>query len=61
MWKGVEVKKTKRLTHEELKKQLIKSIVINEVVETNELNKQAEEVQDHPRKQQSDSKVRKHH
>ena len=46
MWKGVEVKKTKRLTHEEQKKQLIESSVINEVVETNELNKQAEEVQD---------------
>ena len=45
MWKGVEVKKTKRLTHEEIKKQLIESIVINQVVETDELNKQAEEVQ----------------
>ena len=41
------VKKTKRLTHEEIKKQLIESIFINEVVETDELNKQAEEVQ-HP-------------
>ena len=40
------VKKTKRLTHEEVKKQLIESMVVNEVVETNELNKQAEEVQD---------------
>ena len=40
------VKKTKRLTHEEIKKQLIESIVINEVVETDELNKQVEEVQD---------------
>ena len=41
------VKKTKILTHEEIKKQLIESIFINEVVETDELNKQAEEVQ-HP-------------
>ena len=45
MWKGGEVKKTKRLTHEEVKKQLIESMVVNEVVETDELNKQVEEVQ----------------
>ena len=42
MWKGVELKKMKRLTHEEVKKQLIESFVINEVVETDELNKQAD-------------------
>ena len=42
MWKGVEVKKMKKLTHEEAKKQLIESIVINEVVETDDLNKQAD-------------------
>ena len=46
MWKGVDSKKMKRLTHEEVKKQLIESMVVNEVVETYELNKQAEEVQD---------------
>ena len=46
MWKGADSKRTKRLTHEEIKKQFIESIVINEVVETDELNKQAEEVQD---------------
>ena len=45
MWKGSDAKKTKRLTHEEIKKQLIESIVINDVVETDELNKKAEEVQ----------------
>ena len=45
MWKGGEVKKTKRLTHEEVKKQLIEPMVVNEVVETDELNKQVEEVQ----------------
>ena len=45
MWKGADSKKTKRLTHEEVNKQLIESIVINEVVETDELNKKAEEVQ----------------
>ena len=46
MWKGSDVKKTKRLTHEEIKRQLSESIVINDVIETKELNKQAEEVQD---------------
>ena len=45
MWKGSDIKKTKRLTHDEIKKQLIKSIVINYVIKTDELNKQAEEVQ----------------
>ena len=46
MWKGAEVKKTGKLTRDEIKKQLIESIVVNEVVESDELNKQAEEVQD---------------
>ena len=46
MWKGSDVKKTKRLTHEEIKRQLSESIVINDVIETKELNKLAEEVQD---------------
>ena len=45
MWKGAEVKKTKRLTHDKIKKQLIELMVVNEVVESDELNKQAEEVQ----------------
>ena len=45
MWKVSDVKKTKRLTQDEVKKELIKSMVNNEVVETDELNKQAEEVQ----------------
>ena len=47
MWKGAaDSKKTKRLSQEEIKKQLLESIVINEVMESEELNKQAEEVQD---------------
>ena len=46
MWEGAEVKKTTRLTHDKIRKQLIKSIVVNEVIESDELNKQAEEVQD---------------
>ena len=38
-------KKTKRLIHEEVKKQLIESLVVNDLVETDELNKKAEEFQ----------------
>ena len=45
-WKGSEnTEKAKRLSHEEIKKQLIESIVINDTIETDELNKTAEEVQ----------------
>ena len=46
MWKGAEVKKTRKLTHDKIKKQLIELMVVDEVVESDELNKQAEEVQD---------------
>ena len=45
MWKASDIKKTKRLAQDEVKKELIESIVNNEVMETDELNKQAEEVQ----------------
>ena len=46
MWKGSEnAKETKRLSNEELKKQLIKSMVNNGMIETEELNKKEEEVQ----------------
>ena len=46
MWKGAEVKKTKKLTHGKIKKKLIESLVINDTTKTKELNKKAEEVQD---------------
>ena len=46
MWKGAaDSKKTKRLSQEEIKKQLLESIVINEVVESKDLNREVEEVQ----------------
>ena len=45
MWKGSDVKKTKRLTQDDVEKELIESMVNNKLVETDELNKQAEEVQ----------------
>ena len=53
MWKGVaDSKKTKRLSQDEIKKQLLESIIINEAVESEELNREADEVQD-PEKQQT--------
>ena len=46
MWKGAaDSKKTKRLSKEEIKKQLLESMTIDEVVESEELNKEAEEIQ----------------
>ena len=47
MWKGVaDSKKAKRLSKEEIKKQLLDSMIIDEVVEFEDLNKEAEEIQD---------------
>ena len=47
MWKDAEdSKKTKWLSKEEINKQLLESIIINEVVESEELNKKAEEIQE---------------
>ena len=47
MWKGVaDNKKAKRLSKEELKKKLLDSMTIDEVVEFDDLNKEAEEIQD---------------
>ena len=46
MWKGSEnAKKTKPLNHEKVKMQLIKSMVNNDVVERQKLNKKAKEVE----------------
>ena len=39
-------KKTKRLSKDKTKKQLLESIIINEAVESEELNKKAEEMQE---------------
>ena len=47
MWKGLaDSKKAKRLSKEEIKKQLLDSMIIDEVVEFEDLNKEAEEIQD---------------
>ena len=47
MWKDAEdSKKTQWLSKEEINKQLLESIIINEVVESEELNKEAGEMQE---------------
>ena len=47
MWKGVaDSKKAKRLSKEEIEKKLLESVIIDEVVEFEDLNKEAEEIQD---------------
>ena len=46
MWKvAADSKKAKRLSKEEIKNRLLESLIISEVVEPEELNKEAEEMQ----------------
>ena len=46
IWKGPEVKKTKKLTHDEIRRKLIESLMANNTIETKEFNKKPEEVED---------------
>ena len=47
MWKGVaDSKKAKRLSKEEMKRQLLDSMIIDEVAEFEDLNKEAKETKD---------------
>ena len=47
MWKGVtDNKKAKRLSKEEIKKKLLDSMTVGEIVKFDDLNKEAEEAQD---------------
>ena len=47
MWKGLtDSKKAKRLSKEEIKKKLLDSMTIDKVLKSEDLNKEAEEVQD---------------
>ena len=47
MWKGVaDSKKTKSLSKEEIKMQLLESMIIDENLEFDDSNKEAEEIQD---------------
>ena len=45
MWKGAEAK-TRKLTHDEIKRKLIESLVMNDTIETDELTKKIQEVED---------------
>ena len=44
MWKGAEVK-TRKLTHNEIKKKLIESLVMSDSIESDELTKKIQEVE----------------
>ena len=47
MWKGAaDSKKAKRPSKEEIKKQLLESMILGEVVEFEDLNKEAEEIRE---------------
>ena len=47
MWNvAADSKKAKRPSKEEIKKQLLESMIIGEVVESEDLNKEAEEIRD---------------
>ena len=47
MWKGLaDSKKAKRLSKEEIKKQLLDQTIVDEVLAFEDLNKEAEEIQD---------------
>ena len=46
MWKGAEAKKTRKLTHDEIRRKLIESLVMNDTIETDDFNKKVEEVED---------------
>ena len=43
LWKGAQAK-TRKLTHDEIKKKLIESLVMNDTIKSNELTKKIQEV-----------------
>ena len=44
MWKSAEAKKTKNLTHDEIKRKLIESLVTNDTMESDELTKKSKKL-----------------
>ena len=46
MWKSAEVKKTRKLPYDEIKRKLTESLVMNDTIKTDDLNKKVEEVED---------------
>ena len=45
IWKGAEAK-TRKLTHDKIKKKLIESLVMNDTIESDKLTKKVQEVED---------------
>ena len=43
---GKVQKKTRKLTHDEIKRKLIESLMMNDTIESNELTKKVQEVED---------------
>ena len=46
MWKGAEAKKTRKLAHDEIRRKLTESLVMNNTIETDALTKKIQEVED---------------
>ena len=46
MWRGIEVKKKGKLTHDKIKRKLIESLMMNDAIESDDFNKKIEEVKD---------------
>ena len=68
MWKGAtdskkqkKRKKRKLLSKSDIKKQLLESIIINKVVESEELNREAKEVQNPEKSSKTYSRVREYY
>ena len=45
MWQSAEAKKTRKFTHDEIKRKLIESLVMSDTFETDDFNKKVEEVE----------------
>ena len=46
LWKGTEAKKTKKLTQDEIKRRLTESLVMSDIIKSEELIKKVQEVED---------------
>ena len=46
MWKGAEAKKTRKLTHDKIRRKLIEPLLMNDTIETNELTRRVQEAED---------------
>ena len=46
MWKGAEAKKTRKLTHDEIRRRSLESLVMNDTIKSDELTKKIRELED---------------